>query len=225
MNAANPPTAADVCRLFKLKPPAAKMLTPNLTPQQFFGQLVEAGHLADARRLLAHSLPPRRAVWWASLCLHHSAGRKPLPTPAEEVAFAAAGRWIVEPTEANRRTAEKTGWAAKPTTAAGILAMAAFLSGGSMSRPGLPPVHPEAHICGRLCGVVVYLASVRFDPARYKQHLRQYLAVGLDVARGHLLPPAPDFVDVTVPQQEPEAFPGLSEKLAAFLSASPAARA
>ena len=214
-------TAAEVCRLFKLKPPAAALLTPDIGPRQFFDILVNADHLPDARRLLAHALPPRRAVWWAALCLHDSIGKKPLPTPAEEVAFAAAGRWIVEPKEANRRAAEKAGWAAKPTTAAGILAMAAYLSGGSMSRPGLPPVHPQAHLCGRLCGVVVYLAAVRYDPARYKQHLRQYLAVGADVARGVLLPPAPDFVDVTVPQAEE--FAGVAERLAAFLAKTPGA--
>lgn len=214
-------TAADVCRLFKLKPPAAALLTPTASPKEFFETLLAAGHLADARRVLAHTLPPRRAVWWAALCLQDSITHKPLPTAEEAAAFEAAGRWLVAPSEWTRRAAEKAGWAAKPTTAAGILALAAFLSGGSMSRPGLPPVLPQAHLCGRLCGVVVYLASVRFDPARYKQHLRNYLAIGTEVARGVLLPPAPDIVDVTVPHTE--AHPELAETLAAFLAKSPGA--
>ncbi len=221
-----PPTAADTCRLFKLTPPAAALLRPDHTPAGFFDRLVADGHLADARRLLAHALPPQRAVWWAALCLHHSRGRKPFATPAEDAAFDAAARWCAAPSDAARRAAGDAGWAAKPTTAAGTLAMAAFLSGGSMSLPGLPAVLPKPHLCGRLAGVAVYLASVRFDPAHYKRHLRDYLAIGRDVARGLLLTPVPDPVPVDAPTPAdaaataPGLDPALAERLAAFLKAA-----
>jgi hypothetical protein len=186
---ARPTTAEAVCRLFKPTPAARAMIVPGLPACVLFHQLVGLGLYADARRLLAHALPPRRAVWWAALCLHDSGTRKPFDTPEEEAAFAAAVCWVLTPGEAARRAAGAAGWAARPHTAAGQLALAAFLTGGSMSRPGLPAVYPEPHLCGRLCGVVVYLASVRFDPARYKNYLRQYLEVGLEVARGLNLPP------------------------------------
>lgn len=214
----HPRTAADLCRLFKLKPQAAALLRPDHTPQQFFDLLSEAGHLADARRLLAHALPPQRAVWWAALCLQHSSARKPLATEAERAAFDAATRWCLAPSETLRRAAGSAGWAAKATTAAGNLAMAAFLAGGSMSRLGLPAVLPEPHLCGRLCGVVVYLASVRFDPAWYKAHLRQYLAVGREVARGRLLTPVPDPIPADAPV--PAATDDLAARVAAFLEHS-----
>lgn len=192
------PTAADVCRLFSLKPPALEMLRPGISPGQFFDELVEAGHLADARRVLAYSIAPRRAVWWAALCLHHSTAHKPLVNSSESAAYAAAVKWVIAPTEENRRAAAAAGWAAKPTSAGGQLALAAFLSGGSMSLPGLPTVEPEPYICGKLCGVVVYLASVRFDPANYKNHLREYLAIGRDLATGRLNPPAVATVETPV---------------------------
>ncbi len=183
------PAADAVCRLFRPTPAARVLLTPGLSARDLFDQLVGLGLYADARRLLAHALPPRRAVWWATLCLRDAMDHAPFETPAEDGAFAAAVRWVMTPSEAVRRAAGTAGWAARPHTAAGQLALAVFLTGGSLSRPGLPAVYPAPHLCGRLCGVVVYLASVRFDPARYKDHLRAYLAVGRDVARGANLPP------------------------------------
>ncbi|HEY8506468.1 MAG TPA: hypothetical protein VIL46_17935 [Gemmataceae bacterium] len=212
-------TAAEVCRLFKLSPLGATLLKPEHAAPEFFDLLVEAGLYADARRLLAHALPPRRAVWWAGLCLTDSARQKPLAEAAERDALDAAVRWAAQPCEATRRAAEKAGWAARPTTAAGNLAMAAFLSGGSISRPGLPAVLPKPHLCGRLCGVAVYLASVRFDPARYKDHLRDYLAVGREVAQGKNLPPdLPPLPDPDpVPAPGTAAFPHLAELMSRYL--------
>ncbi len=181
--------AAEVCRLWELTPSAKTLLQPTWSVRQFYEQLVALDHLADARRLLAHALPARRAIWWASLCLHHSWLHKPFATPEEDQAFAAVLDWFRQPGEATRRAAEQAGWSAQPSTAAAILAISVFLSGGSISRPGLPPVYPKSHLSGRLAGVVIYLASVRFDPARYKQYLRQYLSIGEQVAWGDNFPP------------------------------------
>lgn len=216
-------TAADVCQLFRLSEAGRLLMSDGDTPQSFFGRLRDAGQLADARRLLAHCLPPRRAVWWASLCLQESLRHKPFINPLETAAYEAALKWLVEPTEEHRREAARAGWKAKPSTAGGNLAMAAFLSSGSMSKPGLPPVYPKPHLCGRLCGVVVYLASVRYDPAHYKAHLEQYLQIGHQVASGQLPLPTPES---ELPATEPTALVGqdeLAKKLAEFLSSQPGA--
>jgi hypothetical protein len=52
-----------------------------------------------------------------------------------------------------------------------------------------PTVLPQAHLCGRLCGVSVYLAAVQFDGQRYKQHLDHFIELGLQIARGELTLP------------------------------------
>ena len=181
--------ACDLVKLFRLKSEARKLLRPEMTPQEYFECLMLHNHLAEARRLLAHALPPMRSIWWATLCLHHSLRFMSFATEQEESAFAAVLDWLRRPMEPERRAAEQAGWRAKPSTAAGILALSVYLSSGSMSRPGLPVVRPAAHLCGRLAGVVVYLASVRYDPAQYRHHLRQYLQIGVDVARGVNPPP------------------------------------
>lgn len=218
-----PPTPAEICRLFSPDLAATKLLAPDLSPQQFFDRLVAAGLLADARKFLAHALPPRRAIWWAALCLHHATSRRPFDTPAEEVAFESAVRWLVEPNETTRRATEAAGWAASPTTEAGILAMACFLSGGSISLPGLPAVLPKPHVVGRLVGVVVYLASVRFDPAGYLGHLAQYLTMGVEVAAGHNLPPGGPAVEPPTEVRAGAVDARAASRVAAFLAGGAAA--
>jgi len=94
--------------------------------------------------------------------------------------------FVLNPTEAGRRLCHELADAADSTTAGGVIGYAAFLSGGSMAPPECPPVLPMAHLCGRLCGVSVYLAAVHFNPAEYKKHLQHFLDIGLQVARGEL---------------------------------------
>jgi hypothetical protein len=53
----------------KLKPLAAQLLSPEMTSRAYFELLLEQDQLADARRILAHALPKRRALWWGTLCL------------------------------------------------------------------------------------------------------------------------------------------------------------
>ncbi|MBA4191480.1 MAG: hypothetical protein C0467_26165 [Planctomycetaceae bacterium] len=212
-----------MCRLFALKPPARALLAPGLTTRDFFDVLVSAGHLADARRLLAHTMPARRSIWWATLCLHHAVEKAPFDTPEEGHAFEAAARWVVAPSEATRRAAEYAAWEAHPTTPAGILAMACFLSGGSISRPGLPHVCAAPHLSGRLSGVVVYLASVRFDPARYLRHLRDYLAIGQEIAAGRNLPPGRLEPESWVETRTTTTDHRAVERVTGFLTSGPAA--
>lgn len=178
-------TAADICQWFKLKPPARALLRPELSPPQFFDMLMEKKLYADARRLLAHAMPKRRAVWWGCLCALEALG--PDLSEVENAALETAAAWVIDPSELNRRAVEAAGWAAKPTTLAGCLAMAAFLSDGSMSRMGFPFVKTKPYLTGRFVGVAVYLASVRKQPARYRERLRQFLEIGLEIARGRNL--------------------------------------
>lgn len=176
--------AAELCRDMKLRlrPPARELLDEEITPRAYFQRLIEADLLPEARRVLAHTLPKRRALWWGCLCAMESYGEQP---PAE--ALSAVLRFVIHPTEANRRATHEAGKRARPNTLGGCLASAAFFSGGSVSLPGLPEVAPRPFVTGRLVGVAVYLAAVTRDAAAYKQALREYLALGLEVARGENL--------------------------------------
>ena len=180
-------SAQELCHKghIKLKPDAEALLEDDLSPQAYFRRLQEKGHLAEARRVLAHTLPKRRALWWACLCAGH-AYQEDLPRSVER-AVEAVVRFVRDPNEPNRREAEKVGRSLPSNRLEGCLTMAAFFSGGSVSLPHLPTVPPRPFVTGRLVGVGVYLASVTRSAAYYKDHLRQYLALGCEIARGENL--------------------------------------
>jgi hypothetical protein len=64
--------------------------------------------------------------------------------------------------------------------------MAAWVSGGSIWSFIHRHIEPEASLCGRLCGVVVYMASEFFDSERYRKCTQHFLNMGQKIARGNL---------------------------------------
>lgn len=179
-------SAVDLCAYYQIKlKEGRELLQPGLTPQQYYAELRSRDFLADARRVLTHVLPKRRALWWACLCATDAQRVK--PAPLGDAVIAAVTRFVVEPTEEHRRATSPLGQSAGYNTLPGNLAMAAFFSGGSVLAAGLPFLAPRPQVTGRLTSVTIYLASVRRNPRRYKDTLRQYLDLGAAIARGERL--------------------------------------
>jgi hypothetical protein len=177
--------AGPVCELFDLSDEGLALLNPEATVAEQISVWREANLVADARRLLSHALPPRYSLWWALLTLTEAHRQKPYPAKVIEAVLGVRD-FVLDPTEVGRRRCQVLADAADSTTAGGVIGYAAFLSGGSMAPPECPPVLPKGYLCGRLAGVAVYLASVHFNPAKYKEHLQHFLDIGLQVANGEL---------------------------------------
>lgn len=177
--------------LFEVGEEGLPTFNPALSVERQVEVWLDAGAVADARRLLAHALPPRHAMWWALLALTEAHGRVPYP-PKVVSAFIGVRDFLLNPSEEARRACHDLAEAADASSAGGAIGYAAFLSCGSMAPPDCPPVLPKAHLCGHLCGVAVYLASVQFDQIFYKNHIDQFVRLGLRIARGELrLPDEP----------------------------------
>lgn len=168
----------------KLKPEGAKLLANTMTSREFFDTLLAHDCLADARRVLSHSLPKRRALWWGVLAAYDAL--RSTESRELEQALKSVAQFVIAPTEDARRACGELAKRMRPSSMAACLVNAAFFSAGSVSPPGLPPVAPRPFITGRLVGVTVYLASVTRDPALYKQYLREYLRWGVKIASGEL---------------------------------------
>lgn len=186
---------------FEVSPTGAKLIVPGATVGNQLKIWREANLVADARKLLCHALPPRYALWWALLSLFEAHRQNPY-SPEIVKALALTRDFLIQPSDGKRRQFREAGKKAGMTSPGGVLAYAAFLSGGSMAPTNCPPVLPKPQLCGRLCAAVVYLASVRFHPARYKQNLQHFLGIGLQIAQGKLEIPSLKDTPSAIPAQK-----------------------
>ena len=175
--------SAELSTIAKLSDDATELLAAaggNPPPKEFIQSLLASELFPDAVGFLAHALPRREAVWWAWVCARKSAG--PTPPPPIKAALDATERWIMQPTDDNRRQAMAFAEAADVGTPAGAAALSAFLSSGSLGPPETPPVPPGEFMTAKAVAGSVTLAAVTVEPEKAKVHFAEYVKLGLEVA-------------------------------------------
>jgi hypothetical protein len=175
-------TAAEICAGYKPKPADRALLAEGMTPREFLQSLIRENRIAGAIRFLAALLPKREAVRWASLCVEKVVD--PRKEPAQERALAAARAWIDQPSQPLCSAAGNSAEAAGLDSPAGIVALAAFYSGNSLTGPELPPVPPPDFLSGDMVANALEIAAVTADPLAGEAKLNDYLRIGLELAEG-----------------------------------------
>jgi hypothetical protein len=175
-------TAAEICERLTFDGEAKALLRDDLTPRQFLDALIANGRFPDAARLWAAALPKREAIWWASQCARQAYNGEPPPPAA--AAFDAIQKWVVDPSDENRRAAFAAGEAADFGTPVGLVAMATFFSGDSLAPPDLPPVPPDEHLTASTAANVIILSAVLTQPESAEEKYRKFFALGVGVASG-----------------------------------------
>jgi hypothetical protein len=168
-------SAFEICRDFPLGDEARALLKEGMPPEEFLSALQAGDCLVDACRFLAHALPKWNAVLWACACVGRVVDAEALATDA---AFAAAERWVKEPSEEHRRAALSAAEAAEVGTPGGLAALAAAVSGGSLAPPTIPPVSPGPLETARAVVGVVLLAAVQSQPEKGPEKLAKFLNMG-----------------------------------------------
>ena len=183
------PSAEEICNRFEPSAQAQGLLRPEIGAGAFLGLLVEHRLYKDALTYVAHALPPRETVWWGCLCIWGVLRERPKneATDVAKRALAATVRWVLDPSEANRREAEAEGRAATLRNPPGCLAMAAFWSGGSVAPPGLAEVQPEPFLCSRVVAQGVNSATKKLGRKQSEPLIRRFILLGMDVASGKYL--------------------------------------
>ena len=176
------PTAAEAVPGFQSAavPDLAEPLT--LAPLAFLEWLAVEGHWPTVWSFLANALPRREAVWWASRCVR--AISPPELPPVTDAALKGAETWAAAPGDVNRRKAMPLAEAVGFDQPAGCVALAAFLSGGSLTPPPNPEVAPPANAFARAVAGAVQLAATVPHPEESAATARRLLDLGLAVARG-----------------------------------------
>jgi hypothetical protein len=165
-----------------LSPAAAAVIAGCAEVPEALERLEQAGFLTEAMRLVAHALPKREAVWWACMCVSHTA---PPDLPSiDRAAREAAEEWVRQQTDKTRRVAFDHAQAGGCRSPEAWAAIAAFWSGDSMSPEGQPAVPPAPHLAGTAAAGAAALASVRGDVTRREARLRRFLESGRNVAAG-----------------------------------------
>ena len=178
-------TAAQVAEHCPLSDEGRALLGAKLTPARYVASLIAEKMYADAIRFTAFNLTKREAIWWGALCLWNAIRpESPRATPAPTAAvFRALIAWLQDPSEPNRRAVESAADEAGANTPQGQLAMAAFVSEGSISRPDLPEVLADPWLTARyVSGVVLTAAQTRKPPNRADLQ-RSFLVLAGDLSK------------------------------------------
>lgn len=110
--------------------------------------------LIEAVQCMAHLLPPRESVWWASQVIKNS--QKADAEPEHKAAVLAAEQWAMKPTEDVRKRAADLVEAIGMDSAEGMVALAAKFSTGNMAEgvdADMPP--PEKLYAKMSAGAVL----------------------------------------------------------------------
>jgi hypothetical protein len=162
---------------------ARKLLGPGASAGAFLRALVEASCWNDAVSFMAQALPARQAVWWACLCVRHRVGEK--AADVDRNALYAATRCVVAPTEAHWKQAGEAAKVLDARSPSGCVARAA-VHAGFQRGVNAPVASARPELAVRLAAAAILLAAASAGPKLRALLCRQYIFIGLDVARSAL---------------------------------------
>jgi hypothetical protein len=176
-------TAEQIAAPLQLSEVARGLLTSSKSAREFLDGLLGIKALDDAVRFLAAALPKRESVWWGCVCARKILP-KTLPT-IQESALVSAENWVKDPSEANRRAAEKAAEIVGYGTAVGCLALGAFWSGGSLAPPHVATVTPREELTAQaISNAITFLTII--EPLTSEKRREEFILIGLDIASGKL---------------------------------------
>jgi len=167
----------DLCERAKLEEGAKALLKDEHTPRQFLELLIGKQLFLDAIRFLAFFLPKREAVGWGCLCVRHSLGAEEASKISETQV--AAERWVASPDEGNRQAAKAAVDREGTDSPSGLLALAAYFSGGSIVPANLERIPPPDHITPQLVAGAVMISAVKNQPEKAAEKHRVFLQKGI----------------------------------------------
>lgn len=174
--------AKNVTQYFELNDVGTDLLKDDIETTEFLNLLISNESYTDAINLLSHSLPKREAVWWACICAkQHS---EQLNNELYDETLKIAEKWVYDPSEKNRRTAEFYAEKGKYETAAAWVAAAAFWSGDSIVAENEPKIAPDEYLYAHaVSGSILTSVSMEADE-NMSEVFKKYIEHGINIAEG-----------------------------------------
>lgn len=178
-----PRSVAEIREITGPLPPAAERLILGAAePAAALAKLIDGNQLGDAINYLAASLDCRAATWWACLCAQHS--ERFQPSAKNAAAITRALHWLMDPTDANRQEAQRASDVASSKVPGGCAALVAHFAGIESSADSADQRQSVRRSVARAAAGTAHLAAAAAKSEFDGDPIRQYLAIGIDVANG-----------------------------------------
>jgi hypothetical protein len=168
-------TVKELSETADLSEPARALVREDSTPASYLDSLEKQELFPDAIRFLAYKLPTDAGVKWASACVKEL--RAPEDKEKDEP-LDASDQWVKAPGDPTRWAAKKAADNVKKAGPSKLLAMAVFMSGGSIASPGAPETPPPKYVAQKLIAGTVQVAVVSFQPQKAKERYQLALTKG-----------------------------------------------
>jgi len=172
-------TAKEIVEVSGLSGSAHALLQDNSTPSSYLDSLEKQELYQDAVRFLAHKLPPDAGVKWGVRCLRElqAPDRKDQKDPPLEASEA----WTKSQNDTTRFAAKEAVDNSTNTGASSLVAMAVYMSGGSLTPPGAPEVFPPPYSAQKMVAGSVIVTVVGHEPQKANERYKRALAMGKEL--------------------------------------------
>jgi hypothetical protein len=160
---------------------AQALVTEESTASTYLESLEKAELYQDAIRFLAFKLPTDAGIKWASSCIKEL--RSPESKNGKDEPLDASDMWVKAPGDQTRWAARNAADKAKNPGPSNMVAMAVFMSGGSMTPPGSPETPPPPYIPQKFIAGSVLVVVVSHEPEKAKERYQQALKLGKTLDR------------------------------------------
>lgn len=174
-------TTSEIVAVAKLSDRVKELTTDEPGPSRFVQLLEARGLFKDAIQFLTHGLPIDVAIRWGCAAVRELA-RKENPAQSAEVLEAAEG-WLKAPNDEERWKARSAAEKNGVSSPADLIAMAVFLSGGSITPAGTPVTPPPEYAANRMVGSGIQLAVLSQSPEKASERYRRALQIGREIVK------------------------------------------
>ncbi|MGO9258639.1 MAG: DUF6931 family protein [Bryobacteraceae bacterium] len=169
-------TVKEISEISNLSAGALALVKEDSTPSAYLDSLEKQQLFQDAVRFLAHKLAIDAGVKWACACVREL--RAPDRKEPKDEPLEASEQWIKAPTDSTRRAARDAADKAKTRGPSYLVAMAVFMSGGSLSPPEAPETPPPPHTAQKMIAGSIVTAVVSHMPEKAAERYQRALAMG-----------------------------------------------
>jgi hypothetical protein len=153
--------------------PARALAQDDSTPASYLDSLEKQELYEDAVKFQTYKMPTDAGVNWASASIKEL--RSPESKQEKDEPLEAVDLWVKAPSDQTRFAAKTAADKAKKMDASKLLALAVFMSGGSLAPPNAPHTPPPPYSAQKLISPSISMAVLSYEPAKAKERYQKAL--------------------------------------------------